>query len=490
MAGGVFQHLLSPDELAEAKPRIDVIARLDLIGQAVARRPEPSPTARPAGEIPELSGWPLIGNALDMAGDLRFFLTKGYLELGPIFGIRALNRRYIALVGPEANRFIQRRGRMILRSFELWRDFNGAFGAKDSLVGMDGAPHVRMRKVHTAAFSSRFIEDRLDRVVEITRGMVAGWPRNRSVVAQHAMQQLIAEQLSVLTTGVSIRDHADDVITTLNGLLSVHVMRQYPRLILRLPRLARARERMKELEISIRERHALSVEEGGARDLIDDLLDLHRSDPQFFPETDLRMALLGPAFAGVETAASTSAFMLYALLKHPELLERMTAEADRFFARDTLNGQGLRDCDVTHRILLETLRMYPVSSGQLRTVTNTFEFAGYTVPAGTTVIIGNTVPHHLPECFPEPERFDIERFSPERAEHRQPGFAPFGLGTHRCLGNGFAETQIALTFLTIVRDLKVELSSPGYRLKTKHTPTPHPRRSFRFRVTDREAATG
>lgn len=70
----------------------------------------------------------------------------------------------------------------------------------------------------------------------------------------------------------------------------------------------------------------------GHRDLIDDLLDLHRSDPQFFPETDLRLAAL-PAFAGLHTAASTAAFMLYELLKHPALLEKMIAEADRFFVR-------------------------------------------------------------------------------------------------------------------------------------------------------------
>jgi len=497
-AAGVFRNLLSREELAEAKPRIDLISRLDLIGQsvarAVARQPMPPlhgapPAARPAEEIPKVSGWPLVGSALDMAGDLRSFLARGYRDLGPIFRIRALNRRYIALVGPEANLFVQKRGRLILRSYELWRDFNNAFRAKNSLANMDGAPHVRMRKVHTAAFSRRFIGDRVDKVVDITRGIVADWPRDRPIVAHYAMQKLIAEQIAVLTTGVSIRDHADDLITTLDGLLKVHVMRQHPRVVLRLPRLARARKRMKELERSVLAHHADGGHGARTRDLIDDLLDLHRSDPQFFPETDLRLAVLGPFFAGIETAASTSAFMLYALLKHPELLARMTAEADHFFGRDTLTDRGLLACDVTRRIVLETLRMYPVIPGQPRTVTNTFEFAGYTVPAGANVIIGNTVPHHLPECFPEPERFDIERYTPERAEHRQPGaFVPFGLGTHRCLGSGFAETQIALTLLTIVRDVEVAMSPPGYRLKTKHTPTPHPGRSFRFRVTNREAA--
>ena len=184
-ASDVFSRILSREELAEAQSRIDLISGMDLIGQSVARavaqQPMASlpsaPSARSPEEIPMVSGWPLVGSALDMAGDLRSFLTRQYRELGPIFQVRALNRRYIALVGPEANRFVQKRGRIFLRSYESWRAFNNALGAKDALIGMDGAAHVRMRKVHSAGFSRGFIEDRLDEVVDITRGMVAEWPR-------------------------------------------------------------------------------------------------------------------------------------------------------------------------------------------------------------------------------------------------------------------------------------------------------------------------
>ena len=494
-ASDVFSRILSREELAEAQSRIDLISGMDLIGQSVARavaqQPMASlpsaPSARSPEEIPMVSGWPLVGSALDMAGDLRSFLTRQYRELGPIFQVRALNRRYIALVGPEANRFVQKRGRIFLRSYESWRAFNNALGAKDALIGMDGAAHVRMRKVHSAGFSRGFIEDRLDEVVDITRGMVAEWPRDRSIVAQYAMQNLVAEQIAVLTTGVSAREHADDLIASLDSLLRVHVMRQRPSLFLRLPRLMRARRRMEELHEIVLAHHADERREN--HDLIDDLLELHRSDPQFFPETDLQLAVLGPFFAGIETAASTSAFTLYALLKHPELLERMTAEADAFFDQATLTARGLRELDVTRRVVLETLRMYPAIPGLMRTVANSFEFGGYTVPARANVIIGNTVSHHLPEYFPEPERFDIERYTPERAEHEQPGaFAPFGLGTHRCLASNFAEIQIALTLLTVIRDVELTLSKPGYRLKVKHIPMPHPGPSFRFRVSPRRGS--
>ena len=446
--------------------------------------PIPASAVRPPQEIPQVSGWPLIGSAFDMAGDLRSFLAKQYRKLGPIFQIRALNNHYIALVGPEANRFVQKHGRIFLRSRETWHDFNVSMGAKDALMGMDGPAHIRMRKVHTKSFSREFIENRLDEVVDIARHMIAAWPQHRPVVAQYAMQSIIAEQIAILTTGVSVRDHIDDLISTLDSLLKVHVMHQSPGWILYLPRLRRARKRLEELYAMVVAHHADEGRTNG--DLIDDLLELHRSDPQFFPETDLQLAVLGPFFAGIETAANTCAFTLYALLKHPELLERMTAEAEALFEQGRLTAQGLRQLDVTHRIILEALRMYPVIPGLTRTVANSFEFAGYTVPARAKVIIGNTVAHQLSECFPHPERFDIERYTPERAEHQQPGaFAPFGLGTHRCLGSDFAEVQIALTLLTMVRDVELTWASPGYELKIKHTPTPHPGPSFKFRASPR-----
>ncbi len=91
--------------------------------------------------------------------------------------------------------------------------------------------------------------------------------------------------------------------------------------------------------------------------------------------------------------------------------------------------------------------------------------------------------------LPEPERFDIERYTPERREHRQPGaFAPFGAGPHVCLGAGFAEVAIAATMATIVREVELALDPPDYALKISPVPTPSPDDRFRFRVARRRRA--
>ena len=97
-------------------------------------------------------------------------------------------------------------------------------------------------------------------------------------------------------------------------------------------------------------------------------------------------------------------------------------------------------------------------------------------------------PHHMPEWFPDPERFDIERYTPERAEHRRKGvYAPFGIGGHQCLGRSLAEALIAINVATVVHEAELALSPRDYELKTRLAPTLLPHDSFRFRIVRRRS---
>ena len=435
---------------------------------------------------PSAPSLPLVGDALAMAGDIGAFFTRQYLKLGPVFRVRALHRRFTVLAGPEANLFVTRKGSKHLRSREFWMDFDKEFGAARSMLSMDGAEHARMRKAQQPGYSRSFIHEHLHDVIAITRREVAEWPLDEPVPGLYALQRIITEQLGTVAAGVSPRDYLDDMIVFVRTILAARVTRQRPAVLMRTPRFRRARQRVEELYATVRAVHDPDRRSVAEPDLVDNLLALHHVDPQFLPETDLMPALLGPFIAGLDTVGSTCAFMLYALLKHPDLLDRMTAEADASFAHGTLTAEAVRHLDVTHRVALETLRMYPIAPAITRTVSNTFEFAGYTIPAGETVMVATTVPHHLPQYFPEPERFDIERYTPERREHRQPGvFAPFGAGPHVCLGAGFAEVAIAATMATIVHEVELALDPPDYVLKISPVPTPSPDDRFRIRVKRR-----
>ena len=493
-ACGVFESLLSREELTDVSGRIDDISRLDLMGRTIREsmgtvklEAPVAKTVRPPAEIPVVAGLPVAGNAFQMAGDIREFLAKCYRQHGPIFRIRALGHRFIALVGPEANVFLGKVSGTHLRSYEPYREFVGAIGAHRAMLNMDGQEHLRMRKLLVNGYSPKTIESRLDVAHDATLGIIEKWPLGEPVGVQRAMQEIVAEQIGLCLTGVSPNAYVDELTHFLGTVVSSRITKRAPTWVERLPRFRRARRRMEELYERILEAHGPERAAALQPDFVDDLLEMNQSDPQFLPETDLFANILAPYLVGIDTSASVCAFMLYALLTHPELLEQVRAEVDGMYENGGgPTSEGLRELDVTHRVAMETLRMYPVVPALTRIASNSFEFGGYQVPAGAQLMLGTTVSHHLPECFPDPERFDIERHTRDGQRQRQPGaFAPFGVGRHRCLGSGFSEVQIAFTVAMIVRETELELDRPERPLKIKITPAPHPDESLRFRLVRR-----
>ncbi|HEV8569578.1 MAG TPA: cytochrome P450 [Actinoplanes sp.] len=134
---------------------------------------------------------------------------------------------------------------------------------------------------------------------------------------------------------------------------------------------------------------------------------------------------------------------------------------------------------------METMRMYPIAVAQMRTATRDFAFAGQPIKAGETVYVATSVPHFLPEYYPSPDTFDIDRYAKPRAEHLQPGaYSPYGRGQHTCLGKTLADVQMLVSMARLFHRLDLRLDPPGYRLATKTAPVPGPALSFTVRVAD------
>lgn len=491
-ACGIFPKILARPELDAVQPRLELVRRMDHIGRAVSTAiwevepPPRKPTTRTTRPIPEARGLPVVGNGVAMARDMTGFLLQQYRLLGPVFRVRAPGRRYIVLAGPSANQFLNRHGKDCLRSAEVWHGFAGALGAGRMMTGMDGAEHFRLRRAHRDGYARDALENRIDDAVLIARRQAHDWVKAAGPVpVVRAMQRIITEQLGTILAGTSPREYLDDLTVFVRTLLMVKVARRRPAMWLWTPRFRRARRRVLELFDRVLTTH-LERPSHIQPDLIDDLLRLHESDPQFFPETDRGAAMLGPYIAGLDTVASMCAFMLYALLKHPPVMQRMRREADALFAGGPVTAARLAASDTARRVALETLRLYPLNPAVFRWVANSFEFEGCSIAAGEPVLVATTLPHFLPELFPDPRRFDIDRYTEGRNEHKQPGaFAPFGLGTHHCLGAGFAESQMTLTMLTILHAVDLEMRPSGYELRIRRTPTSRPCNRFSLRATAR-----
>ena len=128
--------------------------------------------------------------------------------------------------------------------------------------------------------------------------------------------------------------------------------------------------------------------------------------------------------------------------------------------------------------------MYPIVFGSLRNVMNSCVVEGYELPVGERIVIVQTAPHYMSDVFPDPFSFDIDRYLPGRNEHQSPGYAPYGLGTHTCLGFRWVELQMAVNLLMIAHYFTLEVDPANYKLRVSPFPTLSPTRKLKFRIAE------
>ena len=231
--------------------------------------------------------------------------------------------------------------------------------------------------------------------------------------------------------------------------------------------------------------HTTAQRTDTSRDLADDLLSLHASDPQFMPESNLRFALAAALIASVYLGDAFS-FALYAMASQPDMYARIQAEADALFENGDPGAEDftLSKIDVTHRFLMETLRLYPIVPMSMRHVMNSCVVEGYELPVGSKIVIAQTASHCMDDVFPNASTFDIDRYLPPRNEHHSSGYAPYGLGTHTCLGSRWMEMQLAVNLLMVAHYFNLEVYPPKYKHRFSPLPSMKPSKKLNFRITE------
>lgn len=90
----------------------------------------------------------------------------------------------------------------------------------------------------------------------------------------------------------------------------------------------------------------------------------------------------------------------------------------------------------------------------------------------------------MSDVFPDPFTFDIDRYLPPRNEHHSPGYAPYGLGTHMCLGYRWMELQLAVNILMVAHYFTLKVSPANYKLRISPFPSLSPSRKLKFRIAE------
>ena len=486
----VFRFMFQLDE--DTEQRIEAICKIELIGRSIAAAVSQNISApalrrsRLSKKIPTVSLTRMALNRHIRTGNIPALFADLAKEYGPVFELRPpFAEPMIVLAGPETNRWVHRRGRLHLRAKDYFADFEKVYGASGVLPSLDGADHFRLRKSLSAAYSRGRLVGQLDQLYHHAREYMSSWTVGDSYSATSMCRRMINAQLSPIFISVESQDIIDDLMVYKERALTTHIVKALPKFMLKTPGMRRRAKAIDTLLERVQSVHTPAQRADSPRDLADDILSLHASDPQFYPESNLRFALSAALIASVYLGDAFS-FALYAMVSQPDLYARIQEEADALFENGDPDGEDftLSAIDVTHRLLMESLRLYPIVPMSMRHVMNSCVVEGYELPVGSKIVAAQTASHYMDDVFPEATKFDIDRYLPPRNEHHSPGYAPYGLGTHTCLGSRWMELQLAVNVLMVAHYFKLEVFPRKYRLRFSPLPSMKPSKNLKFDVVE------
>jgi len=179
-------------------------------------------------------------------------------------------------------------------------------------------------------------------------------------------------------------------------------------------------------------------------------------------DTELRNETITLLLAGHETTANALTWTLYLLAGHPETAERLVAEVDAVLGGRVPTAHDLTALPFTERVIREAMRLYPPIWAIERRAVEEDAIGGFRIPAGSTVVVSPWVTHRHPDFWDDPERFEPDRFTPERSAGRpQLAWVPFGAGPRYCIGGHFAMTEALVITALVMRRFRLRLV-PGH----------------------------
>jgi cytochrome P450 len=181
--------------------------------------------------------------------------------------------------------------------------------------------------------------------------------------------------------------------------------------------------------------------------------------------------------AGTEATALTMAWLWLLLDAHDDVAGRVVEEVDRVVGGATPAPAHLGELTYTRMVLQETMRLFPAGWLIPRTVAEPDVMDGVRLPAGATVLVSPYVMHRLPGLWPNPDRFEPERFGPQQGERRHRyAYLPFGGGVHQCLGNHLFVAEAQLIVAAVLTRYRPELVDSG-PIAARATAALRPRRA-------------
>ncbi len=429
----------------------------------------PPAAVRPTTTAPGPQGSPLMGVARELIAGAPRYTNSLADQYGPVVRFRVFGNRFLLLSDPE-----------LVREALVGQAANFPKDARDvaildrtighGLVSANGEEHKRQRRLTQPAFHTRRIDAYAATMIDYTEAMLDGWRDGQTFDVAAAMSALTMTIVARSLFGV---DRTTMEATAERISAAIHVLQevadkefQSPLLLPAwLPtgrnrrRAAAAAVLYETIDRMIAARRAAAGGEDVADsgDLLSMLLLSRDEAGDRMSDAEVRDQLVTLFVAGHETTSNALTWTWFLLAQHPAVEERLHEEVDALGRPPAL--ADLPQLPYTLRVLKEAMRLFPPAWVlNVRRAAADTTLGPYAIRRGERLWISPFVMHRRPQYYPDPERFDPDRWLPER-ERALPKFAymPFGGGPRICIGNGFALMEAHLIIAAVARRFRLRL---------------------------------
>jgi len=399
------------------------------------------------------------------------FLERNAKTFGDLVHYKAFGRHVFQFNHPEmVQDVLVRDAAMQHRGIVMQR---AKFVLGEGLLTSEEPLHMRQRKLVQPGFHRQRIAAYGETMLQFADEMMERWQSGSSFDVHRCMLEL-----TLRIAGKCLFDsdvEADvktisDSVTAFMGFLPLAFL-PYPHLLLKLPFgfIGRIRKSQKKLDsliyTMIADRRSSGIDHGDLLSMLLASQDLEGSTGGMTAQ-QVRDECLTLLLAGHETTANGLSFVFFLMVQHPDVQEKVFAEASSVFGSFSADSRptatdiydGLRYCQ---RVVAEALRLYPPVWVTARTAAVSYAYRGLEIPAGSLLLVPQIAIHRDARWYPEPMRFNPDRFLPEASAAR-PRYAyfPFGAGSRICIGENFAWMEAVLVLASVIRKWRIGFDGP------------------------------
>ena len=440
-------------------------------------------------DVPGDLGWPFFGNVFELVRDPYGLVDRLYRAHGPVARTRFAGLQSVLCIGADINRriYLDPDGDFspMMGYAEILGQFYGG-----GLLMRDFDDHRVHRRLFQTAFKNEAMRHYTDVINAVMARSIASWERQPDF---HFFPNIKTTLLDIAAqTFLGIDDlHGDEAqrvaqvfVTIAEGMLGVI---HWDSPLAPFTKWRRGKEAKRYMEHYLRSQIP-ARRAGDKRDIFSLVCRERDEQGHYFSDDDIAAHINFLLFAAHDTTTSNLCYIMQYLGQDPALQQRARAES-LALGKPLLEFDDLPAMEEMDKIHHEALRMNPSVMMMNRRTIREVELEGVRIPADTILAVFPQYTHRMARHWDAPEKFDPERFSPARAEHKRHPFQyiPFGGGAHKCIGMHFAGMIVKCFMHQMLLSYEWQVPA-GYR--PVHLAFPLPRQADGLSLLLRRRASG